>query len=338
MREHSNRMHIIITLIILVVVITIGLVSLYRHDFATDPMRWGVTFSAPYARDELHLDWRETYLAILDDLQVRELRLSAYWNEIEKTPGVYQFADLDWQITEAATRGASITLAVGRRLPRWPECHAPQWVDSLDQSEQRAAQLDYVRLVVERYQANPAITRWQIENEPYLDTFGMCPPLDRELFMEEIALVRELSDKPILITDSGELSTWLPAARSGGDTLGTTMYRVVHNEQVGYFSWPLPPAFYALKARAVKRFSGIPNVIIAELQAEPWPSHNQTLRDLPLTETDKSFSVDQFQDNLHYAERTGLSETYLWGAEWWYSMQKQEKSPRFWELAKTLWE
>jgi len=42
----------------------------------------GVTFSWKYS-EELGLDWREVYTAMLDDLGVRKVRLPAYWDHIE---------------------------------------------------------------------------------------------------------------------------------------------------------------------------------------------------------------------------------------------------------------
>jgi len=41
--------------------------------------------------EELGLDWKKTYLAILDDLKVKNLKLVAYWDLIEEEPGVYNF-------------------------------------------------------------------------------------------------------------------------------------------------------------------------------------------------------------------------------------------------------
>jgi hypothetical protein len=89
-------------------------------------VRLGLTFSARYAAD-LGLDWRETYRALLDEIGVRRLRLPVYWDLIEREKGRTDFEDLDWQIAEAKKRGATLILAIGQRVPRWPECHIPAW-------------------------------------------------------------------------------------------------------------------------------------------------------------------------------------------------------------------
>ena len=49
-------------------------------------IKWGVAFSKMFAT-EMGLDWRETYLAILDDLRVKRIRLPIYWQDVEAEAG-----------------------------------------------------------------------------------------------------------------------------------------------------------------------------------------------------------------------------------------------------------
>src|SRR3989338_8788159 len=81
---------------------------------------YGTSFSR-FHSDELKLDWKKTYLAILDDLKVRHFRFTDHWPLTEPKKGVYNFSELDFQIREAEKRNASIILAIGHRLPGWPE-------------------------------------------------------------------------------------------------------------------------------------------------------------------------------------------------------------------------
>lgn len=189
------------------------------------PTQFGVSFSAAQATGT-GLNWREVYQAILYDLGVRRLRLGAYWDEIEPAPGAFDFAALDYQIDEAAKAGASVVVTVGRKVQRWPECHEPQWVRGMSETERQHAILTMLSVVVARYRAHPALAMWQLENEPFLD-FGRCPPSDARFFVREMDLVRALDhDHQIVVTDSGELNWWLVASRYG-DVVGTTVYRTV---------------------------------------------------------------------------------------------------------------
>ncbi len=91
---------------------------------------YGLSFSVKYSQ-ELGLNWRENYIALLDDLDFDALRLKSYWDLHEPENDVYRFEDLDWQMDEAAKRGMTVSLAIGLRQPRWPECHQPGWAREL---------------------------------------------------------------------------------------------------------------------------------------------------------------------------------------------------------------
>ena len=293
---------------------------------------WGVTFSKSQA-EYLRLDWKQMYTAMLDDLGVRAVRLSAYWNAIEREKGSYDFSDLDWQIQEAAKRHARIILAVGRRLPRWPECHEPSWVQGEDDTTVTQDLFAFMTAVVERYKGVPAIVMWQVENEYFLSVFGTCPPGTKDALAREIDLVRALDSRPIFVTDSGELSTWQKAA-SFGDYFGTTMYRVVWSPALHYvhYDWILPPAIYRWKAALVGR--PIARMIGAELQAEPWAPHG--LLALKEGEYKQSLDAEQLKKNIDFARRTGFPEHYLWGVEYWYWL-KERGDASLWNTAGALW-
>ncbi|MDP1709665.1 MAG: beta-galactosidase, partial [Candidatus Komeilibacteria bacterium] len=225
-----------ISILVLGFVFLATMVFVWRYDFsrADRPMVFGVTFSAPQA-EYLGLDWRAVYLDMLDNLKVKNLRLLAYWNQIEETPNQFNFIDLDWQVAEAVKNNAKIIMTIGRRLPHWPECHSPEWTKDLSEKENQAEITAMIQAVVEHYKNQPGIVMWQVDNEPLVSWFGSCPEPDRDFVKKEIALVKSLDSRPVLITDSGELSSWVWAAHLG-DYFGTTMYRVVWNKYIGYWS------------------------------------------------------------------------------------------------------
>lgn len=295
---------------------------------------FGATFSKLYAI-ELSLDWKKAYVAILDDLKVKNIRLIAYWPEVESKEGKFDFRDLDFQINEAVKRNAEIILAVGRRLPRWPECRIPSWALNYEEKKQQEFLLHYIEETVLRYKNIEAIKYWQVENEPFF-MFGECPKTDVELLDKEIALVRSLDSRPVIISDSGELNSWIKA-RKRADIFGTTIYRVVWNNKLGYFRYPLPPTFYKFKnfisiVATGEIFDKPKKVIVIEMQAEAWGP--RPIQYLTPEEQFKSIDFNDFKNIVSYARRVGFKENYLWGVEWWYWLKEKANEPRFWEFAK----
>jgi hypothetical protein len=340
--KNKKRMKKVLITILIILAVIFGIL-LYLGRQTADPNRkieWGVTFSQLFAK-KMGLDWQKAYLEILDDLKMRKLRLIAYWPQVEPEKGVFDFSDLDWQVEQAGQRGAKIILAVGQKLPRWPECHTPEWAKKLEldmsaslylRSNEKKYLLEYIEKTVNRYKNNQAIAAWEVENEPFLN-FGECPSLDVKLLDEEIALVRKLDNRPIMITDSGELSFWVRAAKRA-DIFGTTMYRYVWSEWIGAHKYPIPTAFFRAKERITRLFVGQQKpFVVIELQGEPW-QHLQ-IYEISTDEQIKNMPLDNFKGIINYAKKTGFSEYYLWGAEWWWSL-KQNGHPEYWEYVKTL--
>ena len=271
---------------------------------------------------------------MIDDLGATNIKLATYWDLIEKGEGDYDFGDLDLQVKEAEQKGVNLFLVIGMKSPRWPECHIPEWAKGLTKEEQQEKILNLVKQIVSRYQDYSSITMWQIENEPFFP-FGECPWVDKEFLKKEVEQVKNLDKqkRPVVISDSGEGSFWISAARVG-DVVGTTMYKKVWIHQLGiYLTYPLPPNFYWQKARIIKTFFN-KKVICVELQAEPWGP--RLLYDSPLEEQQKSMDLQRFQQNIDFARKTGLDEFYLWGGEWWYWMKEKQNQPQIWEEAKKL--
>jgi hypothetical protein len=309
---------------------------------------WGVNFSQKQS-ELLGLNWKENYLALLDDLGVRDLKVAAQWNLIEPEKGKFYFEDLDWQIQKAEEKGAKLLLVIGMKTGRWPECHIPNWAKNFKKEEQQKEILELLENIVLRYRDSSSIERWQVENEPFFP-FGECPWVDTKFLKKEIALVKSLDNKnrPVVISDSGEGSLWIKAAKFG-DIVGTTMYKRVWftlpyflKKNIGgfrqlgfYVHYPFPPSFYWKKAQIIKKIFG-KKVICIELQAEPWGP--KLLFDLPVKEQEKTMNLEQFKKNIEFAKKTGLDEFYLWGAEWWYWMKEKQRKPEIWQEAKKLFE
>lgn len=308
--------------------------AVYSYKSKPESIQYGMSFNTLYA-NELGLDWKEVYDAFLDDLGVRHLRLAAHWPMVEPRSDVYNFSELDYQVARAEEVGAEVVFAVGRRLPRWPECHIPNWMEGLEWEKQKQSLLEYLEVTVTRYKDSPAITYWQVENEPYLEMFAEahCGQLDEDFFAEEIDLVRSIDPtRPILVTDSGNLGTWLSPYKYG-DAFGTSVYVYFWNPELGQFKTILPPWMYWWKEGLARLIYGRQETILIELSAEPWLIE-------PITEVDVEtqltrMNLEKFEDILDYAERTRFAKQYLWGGEWWYWLAEKGR-PEMWEKGREI--
>jgi len=326
---------IILGLIIVKIIILLLVIFFLSQKAVPETIKYGMSFNTMYAT-ELGLDWRETYDAILDELGVKHLRLAAHWPMVEPDQGDYNFVELDYQINRAAAVGADVILGIGRRLPRWPECHVPEWAKKLSIEEAQAAQLTYMEQVINRYKNNPAIVYWQVENEPFLEVFAFehCGELDVNFFEREIALVKSLDpERPVLVTDSGNLGLWHNAYKRG-DAFGTSVYVHFWNPELGQFRTMLPPFVYRVKENILALIYGRKPTFLIELSAEPWLI--APVVSVPIDTQFTRMDSEKFSDILTYAKKTRYEKQYLWGAEWWYWLDKQGY-PEMWEMGKTLY-
>lgn len=333
----NKKLKRIILHIIWVAVLIIVLAVFYWLQKTETPAKfyYGVSFSN-WTVEGYGLDWKKAYLEILDDLKVDRIRLSAYWNRIEPQIGQYDFNDLDWMVAEADKRNVKIILAVGSRLPRWPECHYPGWTQELTTDQIQRETLIMIREVVDRYKKYENITVWQIENEPFLSHFSDCPEVDHDFLDQEIALLKSLDRRPIVVTDSGELSTWRQAYKRA-EVFGTTMYRYVYAKYFkSYMIYPIPASYFRVKSNLMRLLYKDKPMFVCELEAEPWGP--VAIQQMTREEQSKTMDINKFKSILKYARNTGFDEFYLWGVEWWYWLKETQDDPGIWNEAKKLWQ
>lgn len=335
-RLFSIRLFRMILLVTFAIVILPFVLFFIFRPKTQDSITYGANFSKKYA-EELGLVWQEAYLAVLDDLGARNLRLIAYWDEVEAERDVYNFDDVRWQLDEAQKRGASVIMVIGRKVPRWPECFEPEWWKDLDNEEIKKIELyEYVEQAASALLVYDNIVMWQVENEPFFQ-FGICEDIKKETVEEEIRIVRSLDSRPILIQDSGEGGYWFPSYRMG-DYLAISMYRKIWYDfwkvllgRSIYFKYPLAHWTYKIKADLTR----VPyqKIIVTELQAEPWgPDINSNLSE---KEKAKSMSRTDFIDTINYAQKAGFKDFYFWGVEWWL-WEKTHGEPYFWDTGRAL--
>lgn len=306
--------------------------SVFSNNKISEP-EWGVSFSEK-AANNLGLDPRAVYSALISDLGVRKIRISVHWDLLEKEKGSYNLTKLDEEVKLAEQTGTKLILAIGRKTPRWPECHVPGWAVREPKDEQQKSIKTMLQVVVERYRNSPALYMWQVENEPFLTFFGECAWRDDKFFGEEVQWVKSLDpNHKILVTDTGELSLWFTAAKYG-DVLGATMYRRVWSDIFHmYVGYPIGSGWYVRRANWVKKLFD-KEVINAELQAEPWVRGSG--ENIEADGLKHTLTHEMFDDNLDFARKAGSREIYLWGAEWWYYRKFIKGDDWYWEKTRGL--
>lgn len=335
-------------MIIFIIVLMVIIFSYFFLGRVTkaEKIKWGVSFSQKYA-SQLGLDWKEVYQALLLDMGAKNLKVAAHWDLLEPEKEKYYFDDLDWQINQAEAAGAKVVLVVGMKTTRWPECHLPKWAKGLSKAEQQKEILNILEKIVFKYGDSDVVSAWQVENEPFFP-FGECQWTDKKFLKEEISKVKSLdkAKRPVIVSDSGEGSFWISAAKLG-DIVGTTMYKKVwftlpsflykYSSKISrtgfYVYYPFPPTFYGRKAEIINKLFH-KEVICIELQAEPWS--NVFITELPPEEQKITMDLEKFKYNIDFASKTGFKEFYLWGPEWMYWMKTKQNDPAIWEEAKKL--
>ncbi len=306
----------------------------YQHSQKGKPYKLGVTFIPSYA-EYLGVEPQETLSAIISDLGVRQFRLVSYWNKIETSPGIYDFSQLDWQFKSIEKAGGQVSLALGLRQPRWPECHAPAFYDTKQPRSQWQPQLEeYMTAVINRYKSSRALQSYQLENE-FFNHFGACYNFDRGRLADELTLVKKTDPKhPVIISRSNNYAGF--ALRGPlGDINGISLYRRVWDAAITkrYQTYPFPSWHYAALAGVQKIIKG-QDSIIHELQMEPWPPNGKNIPEISLSEQNKTFDAARFENTLQFATQTGIRHIDLWGAEYWYYRWKVLGDDSVWKVAR----
>lgn len=329
----------VILICLLVILISPLILFFILKPVPATNINYGVTFSSKYS-EQLGQDWKASFIKILDDLNVKNMRLIVYWDEVEAEKDKYNYENIKWQLDEAQKRNVKVILAMGQKVPRYPECFYPQWWKMLENESERNNELyEYISKTTKELKNYPGIVMWQVENEPFWP-FGECLEIEKSVVESEIKIVRSLDKRPILIQDSGEGGVWAPTYYLG-DYLGISMYRKIWYDFWGvfmgnftYFQYPLAHWTYKIKADLV----GVPvnKILITELQAEPWgPGINSSLTK---NERDKTMSRNDFIDTLNYAQKSGFKDLYLWGVEWWLWEKETQNENFYWDSAKALFQ
>lgn len=332
-RNWLTKFALVIILLLLVFGLSLfGLVSYYKNSTKNKPLALGVSF-IPYYAQSLGLDPQKTMDELIN-INVKRFRLVSYWNVGEPSAGEYNFDDLDWQFKKAEQAKAKVSLAIGLRQPRWPECHMPKWAQNQPIEKWQPRLESYITKVVDRYKNSPSLESWQLENE-YFNDFGDCPDYSRQRLISEFNLVKKHDTKHPVILSRSNNSPSLVLGKPMPDMVGVSIYRKVWDSKIthNYYDYPFPSWYYASFAGLQKLLTGR-NSMIHEMQMEPWPPSGEPIKNVPKAEQDKSMNASEFDKRINFAKNTGMRTIDLWGAEWWYYRKVKLHDDSFWIAAR----
>lgn len=333
-RNVWNKIWITVSCVLLILISSMyGIAQWYIFSQRNVPTQLGVTFIPSYAT-YLGVEPKQTLNAILTDLKPSHVRLVSYWDDIETSPGVYDFSQLDWQFDMVSKANSKVTLAIGLRQPRWPECHMPKW--QLDQPKDvwYPELKKVMTAVVDRYKTQPALDSYQLENEFFLDVFGICPDFSRDRLIEEFNMVKAQDPNHAIIVSRSNNAIGFPINEPRPDQFGVSVYKRVWDKTITkrYVEYPFPGWFYGFLAGGGKILTG-KDMIIHELQAEAWTPEGYNIKTASTEELYKSMNPERLEDRFQYAEASGIKRIDLWGVEWWYAMKVNRGEPGLWNTA-----
>jgi hypothetical protein len=333
---HKNWWHKTIIILFVAVWVAIGcmysIAQWYIYTQSNQPYNLGLSFVPDYAA-YLGVNPNQALHAMLTQLDITNIRYTSYWDDIEATPGVYNFSELDYEFQQANAAHVTVNLSIGLRQPRWPECHMPNWAASEPYSVWEPQLMSFIKAVVNRYKNNPALGSYELENEYFLKAFGTCTNYSRNRLVAEYNLVTSLDPKHTLIISRSNNAIGVPIGKPTPDEFGVSIYKRVWDSYIThrYFEYPIPAWYYGFLAGVEKIVTGR-NTIIHELQAEPWPPTDMV--HASQAEQAKSMNANTLQSRFQYGEATGMKTIDLWGAEWWYYEKVKFNNPSDWNVAK----
>ncbi len=299
-------------------------------------MNLGASFSHPFLKSK----GINPLIALSDfkTLGFTWIRLGCYWNEIEKSPGQFSFAELDVLIKYCEQENIKVVLTVGMKAPRWPEYYIPAWITtrhhfqkntiiSLKDTDFGEAVLTFIKKCIYRYRNSPAIIVWQVENEPLDPSGPQMMSIAYPLLKEEVGVVRRIDNRPILVSVWGnELSkrNYYQDIVSIADIVGIDLYpRVPFNlfRNIPMITGPQDIDFQLQNIFKCIKLSG-KELWISELQAEPWT----------ITKTCLSKHI---KENNTWISHFPIDKLFYWGYEYWLQ-QKSLGNFDYWNTVRFL--
>ncbi len=264
-------------------------------------------------------------------LGITRYRVMTYWDECEIEQGKYNFSKVDELLDIIEEAQGSVTLCLGLRQPRYPECHQPEWAKQLAASEWEAALFDFITKTVMHFRGRDVIVSYQLENEALNKGIGTCQNYSRRRLREEFSLVASLdSTKPIIMSMT---NSWgIPLRRPIPDRVGFSMYRHQWGKK-GLSNSHRSVRFIRLRKWLMEAVFARP-VFCHELQLEPWGP--RATQDLPDDQQNELMGPQQLREAIAYATDSGMDVIDMWGLEWWHWRKHHQDDPEAWKTMQQL--
>jgi hypothetical protein len=219
---------ILLSIVVLFTAYSYSVAEWYINKHKDQPLVLGASFIPDYAQS-FGLDPKDTLQAMLSDLKLKQVRLVSYWSDIEPSPGHYDFSKLDWQFAMANKYGTKVSLSIGLRQPRWPECHEPSWVtiDPNHRQNWEPQLYKFIEAVVNHYKNNPALQDYELENEFFMKVFGECKDFDRDRLIAEYNLVKGMDTQHHVIVSRSDNWIGIPIGQPTPDEFAISVYKRV---------------------------------------------------------------------------------------------------------------
>ena len=247
----------------------------------------GINFS-PWYCEQLELDPWDTFINLLNNLNPDIVRLSAYWNRIQPAENIYEFDELEKYIAELNKRNIKIVLTVGINAQRWPEFFIPAWLlKNIDSPKNFQIELNKPGSIIQNYllkfitqtvkKFDSKIDYWQIENEPFQQSFPLNFAISKDFLLHEIITAKTLSTKPIVLNESIALNKLFAFLKTFSKTFGL-IKSVEGLSDIFAANIYVRASFNIFGIKTNFKQNGYPDlpknvkkVAITEVQSEPWP-------------------------------------------------------------------
>ena len=304
------------------------------------------------------LDPRTDYLRLLDEFEFSWVRLPFFWDQTllrsnqasEGQVDDLNLDDLKFAIEEAKKRNVGVIVAIGAKVPYFPEYHWPKEIASKVKFGERITInhpeaeeiLEIDHKVVSELSQYDNIIYWQVENEPLIGNINKWK-IDPSLVSAEVEFVRnsDPQKRPVILNHAATgfydkswrslLSILKPGdvfavnaffKTKGKDLITAKIFgREIHILWPNHLVWPvhswlwLSPNYQSIKNQVEER--GL-KFWILEMQAEPYIKKLEEADDSLL-----SFIPQDIKAADNFLRSYQVESVGLWGVHFWQFREKQ---------------